>query len=212
MNRSTQLVLALVLLGGAAIYITHLKLENYSLQVEVASLRSKQTAAAAAPRPVQPAAAVPAAAAPAATGGREVIESARQMMIDALAAEEGAEKKLWLRVDPRDREASNFANQIAAVFRDQGWEVRVLDNGGLRFKAGLLLLVGSEEEPPSYVVNAQKALEAIGEEMTTGRGYLSYYEQKKKESPEWQGTEFLPGQTYVLLVGRKPEPQPVAAE
>jgi hypothetical protein len=206
MNRSNGLVIALVLLGGAAIFITRLMLDNFQLRVENQSLRSKQEAAAKAPpRPAAPVAAPVAAA----TGGREVIESARQMMVDALAAEEGSEKITWIRVDPRDREASAFANQIAAVFKSQGWEVRLLDSEGMRFKPGLLFLVAKEEEPPTYVVNAQKAIEAIGEQLTTGRGYLTYYEAKKKEDPSWVGTKFAPDQTYVLLVGRKPEPAPV---
>jgi len=179
-------------------------LDNFANKVELASLRSKAAAAAKAPPPV----AAPAAAAPVRTGDREVIESARQMMVDALSNEAGATKKLWMRVDPRDREASGFASQIAGVFRGQGWDVQVLDNEGLRFKPGLLLLVGAEDEPPSYIVSAQKAIEAIGEELTTGRGYLSYYESKKKDAPDWQGTKFLPDQTYVLLVGRKPEAKP----
>lgn len=205
MNRSNGLVIALVLLGGSAIFITRLMLDNFQLRVENQALRSKQEAIAKAPPPAAaPAAAAPVASAP--TAGREVIESARQMMIDALAAEEGSEKPVWIRVDPRDREASAFANQIAAVFKSQNWDVKLLDSEGMRFKPGLLFLVGSEEEPPSYVVNAQKAVEAIGEQITTGRGYLQYYEAKKKEDPKWVGTRFSEGQTYVLLVGRKPEP------
>ncbi len=212
MKRSTSLVLALVLLGGAGIVITRLMLDNYSLKVEVSNLRNKQAAQAKAPlpRPAPVAAAAPSAAA--SGEDRAVIESARQLMVDALSQETGTEKKFWLRVDPRDREASAFAGQIAAVFRDQGWDAKVLDSEGLRFKPGLLLLIGDEEEPPSYVVNAQKALEAIGQEMTTGRGYRSYYETKKRETPEWPGTKFLPEQTFVLLVGRKPEARPAGAE
>jgi hypothetical protein len=209
MKRSNGLVIALVLLGGAAIFITRLMLDNFQLRVENQSLRSKVDAAAKAPpRPAAPAAAAPVASGGGSTGSREVIESARQMMIDALAAEEGSEKIAWIRVDPRDREASAFANQIAAVFKGQGWDVRLLDSEGMRFKPGLLFLVGSEEDPPTYVVNAQKAVEAIGEQVTTGRGYLSYYEAKKKEDPGWVGTRFAPDQTFVLLVGRKPEPAP----
>src|SRR6185369_15285791 len=118
MKQSTLLVIALVLLGGSALWITSLKLENYELKVEQANLRSQQaslSAKAAAPRP----AAARAAAAPANASGRTVDETARQMMIDALAEATGDEKKAWIRVDPRDREASSFANQIAAVFRDQ---------------------------------------------------------------------------------------------
>lgn len=205
MKSSSSLILCLVLLAGAGLYITNLSLENYSLKVELATLRSRAAQPAKAPAPAAP---VASATAPAPVAGREVFESSRQMMIDALAAETGPVKKCWLRVDPRDREASNFAGQIAAVFREQGWDVQLLDNDGMRYKPGLLMLVGAEDEPPSYVLAAQKALEAIGEEMSTGRGYLSYYESKKKESPQWQGTRFLPDQTWVLLVGRRPEAKP----
>jgi hypothetical protein len=202
MKSSSSLILCLVLLGGAGLYITRLSLENYGLKVELATLRSR------AAQPVKLPAPVAAAPAAAAAQGREVFESARQLMIDALAEEKGSEKKLWLRVDPRDREASTFAGQIASVFREQGWDVKQLDNEGMRFKPGLLLLVGAEEDPPSYVLAAQKALEAVGEDISTGRGYLAYYESKKKESPQWQGTRFAPDQAYVLLVGRRPEAQP----
>lgn len=212
MKRNNGLVIALVLLGAAGLFITRLLLENFQLKVEVANLKSKQVAAASAPPPAaaRPAAAVAANPAGAASvaDGRAVIESARQMMIDALAAEDGAEKKFWIRVDPRDKEASGFAGEIAAVFRSQNWDVKVLDTEGLRFKPGLLFLVGGEDEPPSYVANAQKAIEAIGQEVTTGRGYLSYYNAKKAENPNWQGTKFMPDQTCVLLVGRKPEAAP----
>jgi len=205
MKSSSTLVLCLVLLGGAGIWITRLMLDNYSLKVEVATLRSRQAQPA---RPAAPVAPAPAPAAAPTGNGREVIESARQMMVDALAAAEGDEKKFWIRVDPRDREASTFAGQIATVFRDSGWDVQVLDNDGMRYKPGLLLLVAAEDEPPAYVPAAQKAIEAIGQDVSTGRGYLSYYENKKKESPDWQGARFLPGQTCLLLVGRKPEPKP----
>ena len=133
------------------------------------------------------------------------------MMNDVLIEETGEEKKLWVRVDPRDREAAAFANQIATVFRDASWDVKVLDNENMRYKAGLLYLVGNEEEPPSYVVTAQRAIEAIGQGLTTGRGYLEYYRTKKAEDPSWQGTTFAEGQTAVLLVGRKPDPAAAAA-
>lgn len=207
MKRSPGFVVVLVLLGLSAIVITRLLLENFQLKVEVANLKAKQEQVASAPRP----AAAPAAR-PAPAGARTVIESARQMMSDALLAETGDEKKLWMRVDPRDREASSFANEIATVFRDHGWDVKVLDTQGMRYKPGLMFLVASEEEPPSYVTTAQRAIEAIGQPMTSGRGYLSYYESKKREDPAWRGTEFLPEQTFVLLVGRRPEPEATAAQ
>lgn len=206
MKQSTGLVIALVLLGGASIMVTRLALKNYQLEVEVATLRSRQANPAKAPAPAAPAA----AAAPVAIPDRVVDESARQAMVDVLSAETGSEKKMWIRVEPRDREAAAFAGQIAAVFREQGWDTKVLDTEGLRFKPGLLFLVGQEDEPPSYVTAAQKAVEAIGQPVVAGSGYLTYYADKKKESPNWQGTRFLPDQTFVLQVGRKPEAAPAA--
>lgn len=206
MKRNNTVVLLLVALGVAGIFLTRTLLENFQLKVELASTRAKLDAKGAAPAaPAPAAAAAPRPAAPA--GAREVIESARQMMTDILAEEAGDEKKLWIRVEPRDPEASGFAGQIATVFRDSGWEVTVLDTQGLRYKPGMLLLVASEDEPPSYVLTAQRAIEAIGQTVTTGRGYKSYYDSKKRENPDWQGTSFGEGQTYVLLVGRKPDPE-----
>lgn len=199
MNRSTGLVAALVLLGASALFITHLLLENYQLKVAVGSLQSQQRATAAAPPPT------PAAAADAPEPDRVVSEASRQLMVDALAAETGDEKKLWIRVEPRDKEASTFARQVADVFRDNGWEVVTLGTEGLRYKPGLLLLLGDEGAAPSYVENAQRAIEAAGYPVTVGSGYRSYYESKRKESAEWRGTSFLPEQSYVLLVGRQAE-------
>lgn len=203
MKNSNGLLLSLVLLGGMGVFLTRTMLENYSLKVELATLKAKGAQAATAAPAAAPSAASPAAAT---AGTGRSIEVVKQMMSDALAEETGSEKKAWIRVDPRDREAGAFAKQIAGVFSEAGWTVQLLDSEGLRFKPGLLFLVGSEEEPPSYVKTAQRAVEATGEDVSVGTGYLSYYESKKKETPDWQGTKFLPGQTFVLLVGRKPEP------
>jgi len=206
-KRSNLLVAALVVLlvAGAGAAIAYLARENFDLKVEVATLRYKLETATKAAAPALP----PAPAAVAVPGGRTVGELTRQVMVDTLSTETGTEKKLWIRVDPRDREAADFARQIAGAFRDGGWEVLVLDNQGVRFKPGLLMLIGVETSPPSYVQTAQRALETLSDPVTVGTGYISFYEKKKQESPDWKGgVEFLPGQTYVLWVGRKPEPAP----
>lgn len=187
----------LVLLAGATVAIVVLLQRNSGLQVEVATAQRKlDTAAPASPAPVPET--VPL--------GRTLGRLTREVMTEALAAETGADRKLWIRVDPRDREASDFADEIVAVFRGAGWDVQVLDNDGLRFKPGLLLLIGGEGEPPSYIRAAQTALGIMSHEVVTGSGYLSYYESKKRETPDWNGTRFLEGQTYLLVVGRKPDP------
>jgi len=204
-KRSNIVVAALfvLLLAVAGAAIAYLARENFDLKVEVGTLRYKLEAAAKASPPPSP-------AAPAIVevpGNRTVSNLTRQVMTDVLSAETGTEKKLWVRVDPRDSEAAEFARQIAAVFRDAGWEAVVLDNQGLRFKPGLLLLIGVEDSPPSYVQTAQRALEVLRDPVKVGTGYAAYYE-KNKDSPDFRGVQFLPGQTYVLWVGRKPEPTP----
>jgi hypothetical protein len=201
MKRS-QLVLAVLvalLVAGEGIVIAYLARQNFDLKVEAGTLRYKLEAAAKA---------APAERAPTANTdptGRSVSSLTRQVMVDVLSGESGVEKKFWLRVDPRDREASGFARQIADVFREVGWEAFVLDNQGVRFKPGLLLLIGAENSSPSYVQTAQRALETLSEPVTVGTGYVSYYEKKIKETPGWKGgVAFLPEQTYVLFVGSRP--------
>jgi len=47
----------------------------------------------------------------------------------------------------------------------------------------------------------------LSDPVTVGTGYRAYYEKMKKQSPDWRGgVKFQPDQTYVLFVGRKPEP------
>jgi hypothetical protein len=193
-------VLLVAVAGGVIAYLAR---ENFDLKVEVGTLQYKLEAAA----KTSPVVRAPASAAAEVAGGRTVGDLTRQVMTDTLAAETGTEKKLWIRVDPQDREAAGFARQIGDVFRDAGWEVVALDNHGLRFKPGLLMLIGVEDSPPSYVQTAQRALESLPDPVVVGTGYTSFYEKKKKESPDWKGgIQFLPGQTYVLWVGRKPDP------
>ena len=203
-KRSTAIVIAFVvlLLAGAGATIAYLARENFALKVELGTLRYKLEAAATASPPARP------------SGGevsadRTISDLTRRVMLDTLSTETGTEKKLWVRVDPRDDEAAEFARQIADVFRDAGWEVLLLDNQGVRFKAGMLMLIGVESTPASYVQTAQRALQALRDPVKVGTGYIAYYEKMKKETPDWKGgVAFLPGQTYVLFVGRKPEPTP----
>jgi len=196
-------LIVLVLAGAAA--TAYFARENFALKLEIGILRHKLEAAAKALPPERvagPVVEVPA-------GHRTIGKLTREVMLDALSSETGSEKALWLRVDPQDREAAEFARQIAEVFREVRWEVFVLDHHNLRFKPGLTLLVGAKDSPPSYVETAQRALSFLRDPVAVGTGYVSYYEKMKRESPDWQGgVAFLPGQTYAVYVGRNPEPTP----
>lgn len=206
MTGPNRLVIALasLVLAGMGTAVAYLARENFDLKVELGILRYKLEAAA----NETPSASVvsPAVEEPTA---RTVGNLTRQVMLDALSSETGSEKKLWIRVDPQDQEASEFAREIADVFREAQWEVFVLDHQNVSYKAELLMLIGTEDSPPSYVQTAQRALTILRDSLTVGTGYVSYYEKMKRESPDWRGgVPFLPGQTYVVFVGRKPEPTP----
>jgi hypothetical protein len=192
MSRLVLLVIALALVGGGAYYVSNLAAENAQMRQQLAKL--------------QPPPGAPKAAAPAAPAGppRTITAEQHQAMVAALRDEAGPEKKIWLRVDPNDAEAAGFEKAIEDVFREAGWEVNRMGSDGLLFKPGIYLLVG-EEDWPTYAETANKALEAGGITVTAARGYRSYYEQQTKEKPGWRGAKFLPDETYVVLVGRKPE-------
>jgi len=193
MSRALLLVIALVVVGGGAWYVSNLAAENAELRRQMAGGRP----------PGAPPAARPAPSAP--TGApRTLTDEQKSAMLEVLKSEQGPEKKVWFRVDPNDAEATAFEKSLEAIFKDAGWEVTTSGNDGLMFKPGVYLLVG-EEEWPGYAETANRALEAGGITVTAARGYKAYYEQQSKEKPGWRGAKFLPDQTYVVLVGRKPE-------
>jgi hypothetical protein len=203
-SKLVVVALAVLVLVGVGVAVAYLVRENFALKVEIGTLRYQLEVAAKARPPAR--VADPADKGPAA---RTVGNLTRQVMLDELSSETGSEKKLWIRVNPRDREAATFARQIADVFREAKWEVFLLDPENLRFKPGLLMMVGADDSPPSYVETAQRAFQALSDPIVVRTGYLSYYEKMKEKTPDWRGgIPFLPGQTYVVFVGSKPEPTP----
>jgi hypothetical protein len=194
MTRALLFLVVLGAVGAGAWYVSNLAAENAAMKAQLA----RPGAAAPAARPAQSAASAP-------TGApRTVNADQKKAILDTLATEAGAEKKIWFRVDPNDPEAAGFEKALEDAFKEAGWEASRLGNDGLMFKPGIYLLVG-EEDWPTYAETANKALEAAGFTVTAARGYRAYYEQQSKEKPGWRGAKFLPDQTYVVLIGRKPE-------
>ncbi len=195
MSRALLLVLILVVAGAGAWYVSNLAAENAQLRQQLAS----------GGRPAAPASAPAAPKAAASTGPtRTLSDGQKSALVDTLKEESGAEKKVWFRVDPNDAEAAGFEKSLEDAFKEAGWQVSREGNDGLMFKPGIYLLV-AEEEWPTYAETANKALEAAGITVTAARGYRAYYEEQQKTKPGWRGAKFAPDQTYVVLVGRKPE-------
>jgi hypothetical protein len=189
-------------------YIAHLHGEIAALKSDLATPSKAGPARAPAP-------AAPAAAAPAAQSGttaaeivnpRTITPEQRQAMIDKLTGTGmNAGSPVWFATVPNNPEAAAFQKSLEAIFQAGGWEVK--GNVPVRFsmKAGVFVFA-AEEQPPDYVGIAQDAIEKGAElAVTSGRGYRDFYAQKKADNPNWIGFDMAPEQTYVVVVGRKPE-------
>lgn len=135
----------------------------------------------------------------------------REAMIRALGGPKSSlANPVWFATVPNDPGAAAFQKQLQSAFEEAGWIVKGNASVRFRMKPGVYIFA-ADEDPPAYVGMAQEALEAAGVEITqTGRGYREFYRQKKAENPNWIGFEMADDQTYVIAIGRKPEPTPVA--
>ncbi len=139
-------------------------------------------------------------------GARMLTPEQREAMIERLGGRgSSSTHPVWFATTPNNPEAAAFQRALQGVFEEAGWQVR--GNLPLRFpmKAGVFVFA-ADEEPPEYVTMAHEALEAGGITVTAGRGYREFTRQKKAENPNWTGLELGPDDTYVIAVGRKPEP------
>ncbi len=140
---------------------------------------------------------------------RALTEDQRAAMVRALGGPNSSlANPVWFATVPNDPEAAAFQKQIQSAFEEAGWIVKGNATVRFRMKPGVYVFA-ADEDPPAYVASAQQALEDAGIEITqSGRGYREFYRQKKAENPNWVGFEFAEDQTYVIVIGRKPEPTP----
>jgi len=146
-------------------------------------------------------------AAPAApqVSGRQLTDTERAAMLQALAAEQGPVRKVWFAVPAGDAEAAALADAFSSVFKQAGWEPVTQRMTGMMLKPGLSILM-AEEAPPSYATVAQQALEATSFQFKSGTGYRSYFEDRKRADPNWPGIPLAPGQEFIVVIGPKPPP------
>ena len=189
MQRLVLPVALAVALFGAIVYIVRLQSELAALRQTVA-----QRPGAPAVRPPTP---------PVATKPRTLTGEQKQAIIDALRGETGSVRKVWFHVEQTRAEPAAFARALEEAFRAAGWEVEESGSGGLAFKPGVSVLV-ADEEWPSYASTAYDALQKAGIDVKAARGYRAYYEEQKREKPNWQGPEMKPEETYIVIVGSSP--------
>ncbi len=161
-----------------------LRAENARLQAKLAELRDRAEAAPQKPE------------------GRELADWQREAMLARLRAEAG-DKNVWFVRASGDPEAAAFQKALQSVFEEAGWRVRSVRAAGFPLRAGIFFMM-ADESPPAYVETALAALTDAGIDVTSGRGYRAFYEDKKRENPNFRGFDMEPDQDYVIAVGPKP--------
>ncbi|GBD25861.1 hypothetical protein HRbin30_01187 [bacterium HR30] len=198
---------SLVVVAAMGWYIVELRSEIEQLQREVQAARATTS------RPQRdPASSQTSGAAAPAAAGRVLTEEQRAAMVRTLGGPNSSlANPVWFATVQTDPEAVAFQKQIQRAFEEAGWIVKGNAPVRFRMKPGVYVFA-ADEDPPAYVGTAQQALEDAGIEITqSGRGYREFYRQKKAENPNWIGFDFAEDQTYVIVIGRKPEPTPPAS-
>ena len=148
----------------------------------------------------------PAAPAPAAepAGAREIDAAETDAMLEVLRADASADKRIFLVVSPGSPETVTLGAALETVFREGGWQPSTKRLTGMVLKPGpVRILVGEELEPPQ-VDSARRALEAGGLTVETGTGYRAFYEEKKRENPNWPGIPMMPEQPFIVVIAPPP--------
>jgi hypothetical protein len=184
-------VLLVAVTAGVAMYAGRLHWQNGFLQAELARAREK---ARAAPEP-----------ATRETRGewRTLTQEERQAMLVELDNEVGSVRDVWFVRAANDGEAAAYQRAFQDLFEEAGWTVRASVEATFRLRPGIFFLM-ADSEPPSYVEHARAAFEAASVEISAGRGYRAFHEEKRASDPNWRGIDMAPDQAYTIAVGRKP--------
>jgi DSBA-like thioredoxin domain-containing protein len=161
-------------------------------------------AAAAAPAAVAdaaPAAAEPVVRANIAADGK--LDDTTRASLERVLRTAPAGSPAWIAAPKSDARAVTLAKEISGVFTNAGWRVRPVRQTTVAPRPGVYLF-SADEEPPAYVQTVAQALDEAGLGATSLSGYRSYYEEKRKADPKYQGFPFAPEQTFLLVIGRMP--------
>jgi len=146
----------------------------------------------------------PAAPSPEPSGAREIDATETEAMLAVLRADTSSDKRVWLIVSPGSAATGTLGTTLETVFREGGWQPTTQKLTGMMLKPGpIRILVGEELEPPA-VDTVRRALEAGGLTTETGTGYRAFYEERKRDNPNWAGIPLEAEQPFVVVISPPP--------
>jgi tetratricopeptide (TPR) repeat protein len=144
--------------------------------------------------------AAPPTAAPApAAAGKRFDATARAALIARLRDQAGG--SAWISYDGRDADAQRVANELAASFREAGWQAEAPGALGFPLRPGVFLFIADQPSPHTDAVSA--ALDAAGLTHTAASEYRQFGDEKRRADPNWRGISLAPGQEFALVIGRQ---------
>ena len=146
----------------------------------------------------------PPAQTPEPSEARQIDSVETDAMLEVLRADTSADKRIWLIVSPGSPETVTLGAALETVFREGGWQPTSQKLTGMVLKPGpVRILVGEELEPPA-VDTVRRALEAGGLTTETGTGYRAFYEERKRDNPNWAGIPMEAEQPFVVVISPRP--------
>ncbi len=201
-NSSKVKVLA-VLKGAKA--FADFKAELDRLLEEAAKPQAEAAPAGGTAPDLRPEAAPKAASAPAlavvAPDGK--LDDTTRASLERVLGSAPAGSPAWIAAPKSDPRAMALADELSGAFTRAGWRVRPVRRTTLAFRSGTYVFA-AEEEPPAYVRTVAQALDEAGFAAAFRTGYRSFYDEKKKADPKFQGFPFAPEQTFLVVIGRMP--------
>lgn len=113
----------------------------------------------------------------------------------------GGAQPVWIAVAASDPAATQIAERLQTAFERAGWRTHPIQRSDLRARPGLFVFA-ADEQSPSYVQSAVRALGGAGLAPTVATGYRAFYNERVRTTPDYRGIRLEADQTWVIAVGR----------
>ena len=148
----------------------------------------------------------PPAAAPEPAGAREIDSAETDAMLEVLRGDtSSSDKRVVLIVSPGSAGTMTLGKALETIFREGGWQPNTRQLTGMMLKPGPVRILVGEELEPTPVDTVRRALEAAGLTTETGTGYRAFYDEKKRENPNWAGIPLEADQSFVVVIAPPPK-------